>query len=92
MKILVSGIAPGTEQSIVKCTSDSDFLLYGVTNGDGDYVINVKSTGFGMGTGSPTFVVGGVAHDIVTLIVQPGTTGFITLQTEKSARASIVTT
>jgi hypothetical protein len=40
-----------------------------------------------MGIRSPTFTVGGVANDIVTLIIQPGTTGFLTLQTEDGAKA-----
>jgi hypothetical protein len=90
-KILVTGVAPGTLQEVVECTSECDFLVYGITNGVGEYAINVKSTGFGMGTGSPTFTVGGKANDIVTIIMQPGTTGFLTLQTEKDAKARFST-
>jgi hypothetical protein len=87
-KILVRSFAPGSLQEVVECTSESDFLVYGITNGGGDYAINVKSTGAGLGVGSPTFTVGGIADDIVTIIIQPGTTGFLTLQTEKGAEAS----
>jgi hypothetical protein len=88
MKILVKAVAPGSLQEVVNCTSEEDFLVYGITNGGGDYAINVKSTGAGFGVGSPTFIVGGKAKDTVTIILQPGTTGFLTLQTEKGAKAS----
>ena len=88
-KMLVRSFAPGRLQEVIECTSESDFLVYGITNGGGDHAINVKSTGAGGSVGSPTFTVGGIANDVVTIIVQPGTTGFLTLQTEKRARASI---
>jgi len=89
MKILVRGVAPGSKPETITCTSKADFLVYLATNGVGGYSVNVKSTGFGMGTESPTFTVGGTADDVVTFIFQSGTTGFITLQTEKTAIASI---
>ncbi len=88
-KILVKAVAPGTRAETVQCTSDTDFLVHGITNGGGDYAINVKSTGAGMGIGSPTFTVGGIANDVVTVILQPGTTGFLTLQTECGAKAAM---
>jgi len=49
----------------------------------------LKSTGSGIGTQSPVFIVGGVANDVITFIMQPGTTSFITLQTRCGATASI---
>jgi len=95
-KILVSGLAPGTTSAGVKCTSNTPFLVYCSTNFSGGgnppgwgYSVNVKSTGFGMGSGAPSFTVGGVANDEVTITFTPGTTGFITLQTECNAKASI---
>ncbi len=88
MKILVKAVAPGSEQEVVNCTSDNDFLVHGITNSGGEYAIDVKSTGAGIGIASPTFTVGGIANDIVTVIIQPGTTGFLTLQTEEDAKAS----
>lgn len=89
-KILVMAVAPGTTPEVVNCTSDRNFLVYGITNGVGEYGIEVKSTGFGMGgTSSPTFTVGGIANDTVTIILQPGTTGFLTLQTEEHAKATM---
>lgn len=78
MKIPVKSVAPGSLPETVDCTSNHAFLVYGVTNGGGDYSVSVKSTGAGMGVRSPTFVVGGPANDVVTLIIQPGTTGFLT--------------
>jgi hypothetical protein len=45
-----------------------------------------------MGTSSPTFVLGGIAHDTITVIIQPGTNCFLTLQTEDAAHASITIT
>ena len=87
-KILVKAAAPGSVQEVVNCSSNADFLVYGITNGGGDYAISVKSTGAGMGVGSPTFTVGGIANDTITIILQPGTTAFLTLQTEKGAHAS----
>jgi hypothetical protein len=89
MKILVRAASPGTLQAVVNCTSEADFLVYGVTNGGGDYAISVKSTGSAMGLGSPTFTVGGTANDVVSIILQPGTNAFLTLQTCKDAKASI---
>lgn len=89
MKILVKGAAPGSTPETITCTSSADFLIHVATNGIGSYSINVKSTRLGIGTGSPTFTVGGIANDVVTFIFLPGTTGFITLQTENTATASI---
>jgi hypothetical protein len=40
MKILVQTAAPGSLQEVLNRTSDADFLVYGVTNGGGDYVIS----------------------------------------------------
>jgi hypothetical protein len=88
MKILVKAVAPGSLQEVVNCKSDCDFLVHGITNGAGDYAISVKSTGAGFGVSSSTFTVGGIANDIVTIIIQPGTTVFLTLQTEEDATAS----
>ena len=88
MKILVKAVAPGSLQEVVNCTSDHAFLVYGITNGVGDYSIAIKSTGAGFGVSSPTFIVGGIAKDVVTIIIQPGTTAFLTLQTEAGATAS----
>lgn len=89
MKILVRGVAPGSSQEVVECTSDADFLVHGVTNGIGSYSIGVGSTGAANGTTSPTFVVGGIPNDVVTIIIQPGTTAFITMETADGATASI---
>ena len=89
MKILVKAVAPGTTQVVITCTSSASFLVHGVTNGHGSYAINVRSTGAGFGVGSPTFTVGGIPNDTVTLIFQPGTNCWVTLQTEDSANASI---
>lgn len=44
-----------------------------------------------MGTGSTTFTVEGIANDMVTILLQPGTTGFLTLQTECGAKADMTT-
>jgi len=82
----------------VKCTSDADFMVYCSTNfpagsaaapAGWGYAVNVKSTGAGIGTASPIFIVGGVPHDEITIIMQPGTTSFITLRTKCGADASI---
>jgi hypothetical protein len=90
MKILVKAVAPGSIQVVVKCTSSADFLVHCVTNGGGrGYAIGVQSTGASFGTDAPTFTVGGIASDIVTVIIQPGTTCYITLETENTAQASI---
>jgi hypothetical protein len=53
------------------------------------YFVEVKSTGSSIGSVSPVFIVGGVANDVITITMQPGTTGFITLQTRCGATASI---
>ena len=89
MKILVSSVVPGSAQATALCSSNADFLVHGVTNGLGDYAITVKSTGVSFGTSSPTFTVGGIANDVVTVIIQPGTSCFITLQTANTANPSI---
>jgi hypothetical protein len=89
MKILVKAVAPGSTPETVKCTSAADFLVYGITNGGAGYAIGVQSTGAQLGLDSPSFTVGGGAHDVITIIVAPSTTGFVTLQTEKGAKASI---
>jgi hypothetical protein len=94
-KILVSAFAPGTEPETVTCTSNKAFLVYCSTNftsrrteGSG-YFVNVKSTGAGVGSLAPTYIVGGPANDVITFNFSPGLTGFLTLQTECGARASI---
>jgi hypothetical protein len=92
MKILVAGVSPGTTQAVVACTSSAEFLVHAVTKGGGDYAISVKSTGLGFGISLPTFVVGGIAHDTVSVIFQPGTDCFLTLQTEDAAHAGITIT
>src|SRR6516165_12739850 len=80
----------GTLQAIANCTSNQDFLVYCTTNGAAPgYAVQVKSTGSGIGTQSPVFIVGGVANDVITFIMQPGTTSFITLQTSCGTTASI---
>jgi len=89
MKILVKSVIPGNTQVVAKCTSHADFLVHGVTNGHGEYAIGVQSTGTSFGISSPTFAVGGIANDTVTVIIQPGTSCYLTLQTEKGATASI---
>ena len=89
MKILVKAVAPVTAPAVVKCTSNADFLVYGTTNGAGDCVIETKSTGASVDTRSPTFTLGGVANDVVIVLVTPGTKGFLTLQTADGATASI---
>ena len=89
MKILVKAVIPGLTQAVAKCTSSAAFLVYGITNGIGDYAIDSQSMGTSFGISSPTFTVGGIANDTITVIVQPGTACFITLQTEKGATASI---
>ena len=91
-KVLVSAFAPGTRPARVNCTSSTDFLVYCSTNnpsGGPGYAVSVKSTGAGIGTGSPVFIVGGVPNDIITITMEPGTTSFITLQTMCNAKASI---
>jgi hypothetical protein len=89
MKILVKALAPLADPAIVRCTSDADFLVYGATNGAGDCVIETRSTGASVDTHSPTFTVGGVANDLVIVLVTPGTKGFLTLQTANGATASL---
>src|SRR6516225_5037129 len=77
-QILVSSLSPGTLQAIANCTSNQDFLVYCTTNGAAPgYAVQVKSIGTGIGTQSPVFIVGGVANDVITFIMQPGTTSFI---------------
>jgi len=89
-QILVSSLSPGTLQAIANCTSNQDFLVYCTTNGAAPgYAVQVKSIGTGIGTQSPVFIVGGVAKDVITFIMQPGTTSLITLQTRCGATASI---
>jgi hypothetical protein len=91
-KVIVSAFAPGTLQETVKCTSDADFLVYCVTNGGGaGFSINVKSTGFGTGVDPSVtaFTIGASAGDVITFIFQPGAAGFLTLQTQCDAKASI---
>jgi hypothetical protein len=94
-KILVSAFAPGKEPETVKCTSNKAFLVYCSTNfslkpppGWG-YSVSVKSTGAGSGSLAPTYTVGGPANDVITFTFSPGVTGFLTLQTECGATASI---
>jgi hypothetical protein len=70
MKILVKAVAPLADPAIVRCTSDADFLVYGATNGAGDCVIETRSTGASVEMHSPTFTVGGVANDLVIVLVQ----------------------
>lgn len=53
------------------------------------YSVAVKSTGFSHGSASPVYIVGGDANEEVTFIIQSGVTGFITLQTQCKAKASI---
>lgn len=99
-QILVYALAPGLKPAGVKCTSSAAFLVYCSTNyfGPGGapavwgYSVAVKSTGAGLGSASPVFTVGGVANDVVTIIFEPGTTGFITLQTSCDAKATITST
>ena len=38
---------------------------------------------------APTYIVGGPDNDVITFIFTPGVTGFLTLQTECDAKASI---
>ena len=92
---MVSAFAPGTQPETVKCTSNRAFLVYCSTNfspkpppGWG-YSVSVKSTGAGGGSLAPTYIVGGPANDVITFIFSPGVTGFLTLQTECGAKASI---
>jgi len=94
-KIVVSAFAPGTQPETVKCTSNRAFLVYCSTNfsptlppGWG-YSVSVKSTGTSGGSLAPTYIVGGPANDVITFIFAPGVTGFLTLQTECGAKASI---
>jgi hypothetical protein len=89
MKIVVKAVAPLADPAVVRCTSDSDFLVYGLTNGAGDCIIDSRSTGASVDTRSPTFTVGGVANDLVIVLVTPGTKGFLTLQTANGATASM---
>jgi hypothetical protein len=92
-QIVVSAFAPGTEAETVECTSNKAFLVYCSTNfppsGVAGYSVSVKSTGFGSGTVAPTYIVGAQANDVITFSFTPGMTGFLTLQTECDAKASI---
>jgi hypothetical protein len=87
MQIFVKSVVTGSLPETVNCSSDHAFLIYGITNGRAEYSINVRSTRTRIGVSSATFTVGGIAKDEVTLVIQPGTTGFITLQTEDGAKA-----
>jgi hypothetical protein len=94
-EILVHAFAPGLQPEYVTCTSNRAFLVYCSTNfyvapppGWG-YFVTVKSTGFGAGSQAPTYIVGGPAGDVITFNFLPGVTGFLTLQTECGAKASI---
>ena len=94
-QIVESAFAPGTQPEIVKCTSNRAFLVYCSTNfspkpppGWG-YSVSVKSTGAGGGSLAPIYIVGGPANDVITFIFGPGVTGFLILQTECGAKASI---
>jgi hypothetical protein len=49
--------------------------------------IDTKSTS--VDVRSPTFTVGGVANDLVTILITPATKGFLTLQTEHGAKPSL---
>ena len=92
-RILVHAFAPGSKVQRVACTSNADFLVHCSTNFPGGpsfgYSVGVKSTGFTSGTGAPVYIVGAKANDVITFNMPPGLTGFITLQTECSAKASI---
>lgn len=95
-KILVKAFAPGKLPETVNCTCSADFIVYGTTNAGvlsntpgWGYSISVKSTGFGMGSISPTFVIGASAGDTITFIFSPGVTGFLTVQTECGAKVSV---
>jgi hypothetical protein len=87
MQILVKSVITGSAPETVNCFSDHAFLVHGVTNGRGEYSINVRSTRTRIGVSTATFTVGGIAKDEVTLVIQPGTTGIITLQTDDAAKA-----
>lgn len=99
-QILVRALAPPSQPAGVACTSSADFLVYCSTNyflpggapPSWGYAVGVQSTASGFGSVSPMFIVGGVANDVVTITMQPGTTGFITLQTQCNAKASITFT
>jgi len=91
-RILVAALAPGTKPAGVACSSSTDFLVHCSTNSatpPSGYTVGVKSTGFTTGSAAPTFVVGGIANDVVTIRMMPGTVGFITLQTQCGAKAAI---
>jgi hypothetical protein len=51
------------------------------------YSVGVKSTGAGIGSQAPSFIVGGVANDVISITMAPGATSFITLQTRCDAKA-----
>ncbi len=99
-QILVFALAPGTQPAGAKCTSNADFMVHCSTNyfnpGGAPpfwgYAVGVKSTGASLGSASPVFTVGGVSNDVITITMEPGTTGFITLQTRCNAKASITAT
>jgi hypothetical protein len=95
-QILVRAFAPGTRPSTYRCKSDADFLVYLSTNFSGGgapsgwgYSVWVKSTGFAHGSASPVYIVGGGADEQIEFIIASGVTGFITLQTQCKAKASI---
>ena len=94
-KIVVSAFAPGKKPETVTCTSNKPFLVYCSTNfspklpAGWGYFVNVKSTGAGNGSSAPNYIVGGPAGDVITFTFSSGVTGFLTLQTECGAKASI---
>jgi hypothetical protein len=92
-QIVVSAFAPGLQPETVECTSNRAFLVYCSTNfppsGVAGYSVSVKSTGAGNGTVAPNYIVGAQATDVITFTFAPGMTGFLTLQTECGAKASI---
>jgi hypothetical protein len=90
MKIVVAAAGAGTVPAAFECTSSASFLVYGVIQDNGGIAIEVKSTGASFGLDLPTFVVGGIANDTVTVNFSPGTNGFLTLYTDnEKATASI---
>jgi hypothetical protein len=93
-QIVVQAFGAGTKTAYWKCTSDAAFLVYVMTNRNDGIAVEVKSTGAGLGTNAPSFVVGGVAGDEVNINVAGGsaTGGFLTLQTAEGATASITVT
>jgi hypothetical protein len=92
-QVLVFALAPGLQPASINCTSTEDFLVYISTNygpvlpPNWGYSVGVKSTGAGMGSQAPSFIVGGVAKDVISITMAPGVTSFITLQTRCDAKA-----